>query len=87
MCDSRGALFTEIFKERLTISEGGKYVTHPRPYVLQTWQGETHGREVSREGAFMAMAQSAEMKEFDDIMKGYHELVDSGRREIYKIEG
>ncbi len=27
------------------------------------------------------------MKEFDEIMKGYHDLVDDGRREIYKIEG
>lgn len=26
------------------------------------------------------------MKEFDEIMKGYHEFVDAGRREIYKIE-
>jgi hypothetical protein len=25
-------------------------------------------------------------KEFDKIMKGYHDLVDYGRREIYKIE-
>ncbi|HJR68242.1 MAG TPA: hypothetical protein VJ802_17565 [Gemmatimonadaceae bacterium] len=25
-------------------------------------------------------------KEFDNIMKGYHDLVDYGRREIYKIE-
>lgn len=25
-------------------------------------------------------------KEFDSIMKGYHDLVDFGRREIYKIE-
>jgi hypothetical protein len=27
------------------------------------------------------------MKEMDTIMKGYHELVEYGRREIYKIEG
>jgi hypothetical protein len=27
------------------------------------------------------------MKQFEEIMKGYHELVDHGRREIYKIEG
>jgi hypothetical protein len=27
------------------------------------------------------------MKKMDGIMKGYHELVDSGRREIYKLEG
>jgi len=32
--------------------------------------------------------QNAEdMKKFEEIMKGYHEMVDSGRREIYKIEG
>ncbi len=27
------------------------------------------------------------MKEFETIMKDYHELVEYGRREIYKIEG
>jgi len=30
---------------------------------------------------------SDDMKEFENIMKGYHELVEYGRREIYKIEG
>lgn len=28
-----------------------------------------------------------DMKEFESIMKGYHELVDHGRREMYKLEG
>ena len=33
------------------------------------------------------MGQSSEdQKKFENIMKDYHELVDSGRREIYKIE-
>lgn len=27
------------------------------------------------------------MKEFEKIMTGYHDLVEYGRREIYKIEG
>jgi hypothetical protein len=27
------------------------------------------------------------MKEFEKIMQGYHDLVDHGKREIYKIEG
>jgi hypothetical protein len=27
------------------------------------------------------------MKEFETIMKGYHDLIEKGRREIYKIEG
>jgi hypothetical protein len=31
--------------------------------------------------------QSAEsLKEMDNLMKGYHDLVEYGRREIYKIE-
>ena len=38
--------------------------------------------------AFAKMGQTSdEMKEFDAIMKGYHDLVDHGRREIYTIEG
>ena len=42
--------------------------------------------------AFEAMGQGqgqseADQKAFEEIMKGYHDLVDVGRREIYKIEG
>ena len=32
------------------------------------------------------MNNTAQAKEFEVIMKDYHDLVDSGRREIYKIE-
>jgi hypothetical protein len=28
-----------------------------------------------------------DMKEFEELMKGYHDLVDHGKREIYKVEG
>lgn len=28
-----------------------------------------------------------DMKQFEEIMKGYHDLVDHGKREIYKVEG
>ena len=35
----------------------------------------------------MGKANEADAKEFEKIMTGYHELVDQGRREIYKIEG
>jgi hypothetical protein len=28
-----------------------------------------------------------DLKEFENIMKGYHDLVVQGRREIYRIEG
>lgn len=37
--------------------------------------------------AFLNMGESDAMKEFETIMKGYHDLVDTGRREIYTIEG
>ena len=42
--------------------------------------------EVESLDKFMAMDSSPEMKELEPIMKGYHELVDHGRREIYKVE-
>jgi hypothetical protein len=28
-----------------------------------------------------------DVKEYEKLMEGYHDLVDHGRREIYKIEG
>src|SRR5262249_46450999 len=48
--------------------------------------------EVKSMDSFEAMmsgqGQKAEdMKKFEELMKGYHDLVDSGRREIYKLEG
>jgi hypothetical protein len=32
-------------------------------------------------------ASESDQKEFEKVMSGYHDLVDSGRREIYKLEG
>ena len=47
--------------------------------------------EVADLGTFekmMAMTPSSEeAKQFEEIMKGYHDLIDHGKREIYKIEG
>ena len=48
--------------------------------------------EVENMSAFENMMQgmdqhSPEMKEFEKLMEGYHDLVADGRREIYKIEG
>ena len=47
--------------------------------------------EVASMQRFEEMMQGAGItpelaKEFDNIMKGYHDLVEYGRREIYKIE-
>jgi hypothetical protein len=43
-------------------------------------------------GAFEKMmagdgATAEQMKEMDNLMKGYHDFVDHGKREIFKIEG
>jgi hypothetical protein len=48
--------------------------------------------EVPSMQAFEQMMQGEGMsdataKEFDKIMQGYHDLIEYGRREIYKIEG
>ena len=43
--------------------------------------------EVESMEKFMQMMSSPDdAKEFEAIMKGYHDLVESGRREIYTIE-
>ena len=44
---------------------------------LQTLEDMMEGKGITEESA----------KEFDKIMKGYHDLVEHGRREVYKIEG
>ena len=48
--------------------------------------------EVPSMQAFEEMMQGqgqddATMKEFERVMEGYHDLVEYGRREVYKIEG
>ena len=64
----------------LTDFAGDRYWT-----IISEW-------EVPSLAAFEEMmkpeGQNAEaMKQFDDIMKGYHDLVEHGHREIYKVEG
>jgi hypothetical protein len=43
--------------------------------------------EVPNLEQYTEMSRTAmQAKEFQDVMKGYHDLIESGRREIYKIE-
>ena len=68
----------------------------PKMRILTDFAGEQYWTvvaemEVSSLGDFEKMMSGegmseADGKEFENIMKGYHDLVDHGRREIYKLE-
>ena len=69
----------------------------PRMRVMTDFCGERYWTivaemEVSSVDEFEKMMQGTgqnaeDMKEMEKLMEGYHDLVDYGRREIYKIEG
>lgn len=69
----------------------------PRMRIMTDFAGERYWTliaevEVQNIGEFEKMMSGAGMSEADgkameEIMKGYHDLVDYGSREIYKIEG
>jgi hypothetical protein len=65
----------------------------PKMRVLTDFSGEQYWTiiaemEVESIDTFMSMdgMDPAAMKEMEVIMKDYHDLVDRGRREIFKIE-
>jgi len=53
-----------------------------------TLVGEMEVEDLAEFEKMMAAPQGSndDMKKFEEIMKGYHDLVDHGKREIYKIE-
>ena len=69
----------------------------PRMRIMTDFAGERYWTliaevEVENIGEFEKMMTGAGMsaedgKAMEEIMKGYHDLVDHGSREIYKIEG
>lgn len=81
----------------LTMSKMGEKVGMPRMRVMTDFCAESYWTAVSEMevpdlNAFEQMmsapqGSTEDMKKFEEAMKGYHDLVDHGRREIYKIEG
>ena len=79
------------------MSKLGEKMGMPRMKVMTDFCAERYWTvvsemEVADLGAFEKMMSNPQgsaddMKKFEEIMKGYHELVDHGKREIYKIEG
>jgi hypothetical protein len=81
----------------LAMSKLGEKLGMPRMRVMTDFCAERYWTivsemEVPSLQAFEEMMSSPQgsaedMKQFEELMKGYHELVDRGKREIYKIEG
>jgi hypothetical protein len=81
----------------VAMSKLSEKVGMPRMRVMTDFCAERYWTvvsemEVSDLQAFEQMMSSPpgsaeDMKQFEEIMKGYHDLVDLGKREIYKIEG
>ena len=81
----------------LAMSKLGEKVGMPRMRVMTDFCAERYWTvvaemEVASVAEFERMMQgtgqrSEDMKEMEKVMKGYHDLVEYGRREMYKIEG
>lgn len=81
----------------IAMSKLGEKVGMPRMRVMTDFAAEQYWTvvaemEVQDMQAFEQMMSSPEgsdedMKQLEEIMEGYHDLVDHGKREIYKIEG
>ena len=65
---------------------------YPKPRILTDVSGAPYWTvvsefEVDNLEEFFASMNDPKWEEAGPIMEGYHDLVDHGRREIYKIEG
>ena len=86
-----------LVEKFLAMSKLGETMGMPKMKVMTDFSAERYWTvvaemEVKNMQAFESMmsgeGQNGDaMKKMEELMKGYHDLVDSGRREIYKIEG
>ena len=86
-----------LVEKFLAMSKLGEKLGMPRMRIMTDFCAERYWTivgemEVESLEAFERMMSSPQgsaedMKQFEEIMKGYHDLVDHGKREIYKIEG
>jgi hypothetical protein len=80
----------------IAMSKLSEKVGMPRMRVMTDFSAEQYWTAVSEMEvpdlqSFEQMMTSPpgseeDMKQFEEVMKGYHDLVDHGKREIYKIE-
>lgn len=80
----------------IAMNKLGKKIGMPKMKIMTDVAAERYWTVVSEmEVADMAsfekmmsdpQGSAEDMKAFEELMKGYHELVDQGKREIYKLE-
>lgn len=81
-----------LVEKFLAMSKLGEQKGQPKMRIMTDVSAERYWTlvaefEVPSMEEFMAMGQDDEDAEaFEEIMEGYHDLVESGRREIYTIE-
>ena len=81
----------------VAMSKLGERMGMPRMRVMTDFCAEQYWTVVSEMEVpdlneferMMAAPQGSadDLKQFEEIMKGYHDLVDHGKREIYRVEG
>jgi hypothetical protein len=81
----------------LAMSKLSEKVGMPRMRVMTDFCAEQYWTvvaelEVADLASFEKMMSSPQgsaedIKKFEEVMKGYHDLVDRGKREIFKLEG
>jgi hypothetical protein len=87
----------KMVEKFIAMDQLGRKAGMPKMRVMTDFCGERYWTivaemEVSSVDEFERMMQGTgqapeDMKEMERLMEGYHDLVDHGRREIYKIEG
>jgi hypothetical protein len=86
-----------MIEKFIAMDKLGRKAGMPKMRVMTDFCGERYWTIVAEmevasveefEKMMQGTGQSAEdLKEMERLMEGYHDLVESGRREIYKIEG
>lgn len=81
----------------LAMSKLSEKMGMPKMKVMTDFSAERYWTVVSEmevaslqafENMFQEQGQNEQdMKEMENLMKGYHDLIEYGRREIYKVEG
>lgn len=87
----------EMADKFLAMSKMGEKLGMPHMKIMTDFSAERYWTvvvemEVADLGTFEKMMSSPQgskedLKKMEDLMKGYHDLVDYGKREIYKLEG